>query len=358
MTVRIPAALQEKFHTLQRTIAPLSSKKAKNIFRIVLTVLLVAAVNRNLTVSAILDLFRSFKTVPVIAALVLGIAGLWFQVLRWKQVLRYQHFSIDNKKAAKNFLWGSLLGFLTPGRLGELGRGLGLDPARKSDSIIAAVVDRLSALAITVLLGIFGMLFQIVVYRIYPDMLFASLSAGLFLGVLLLYIIFMRKPLSIVILHRRIDDFFRKLQRGSPPVRSLSGLKINFYSLCAQVVLLMQTAMLLYMFGIHDLIAGFIAAGQAYSFMIFLPFFIANMGLREYSFTLFLNRLHFHIENGAGISTISLGVSTFILLNNIIIPAICGLIWSHFDKSSPSNRTPEKDVKTEEEKQAAVPNTI
>jgi flagellar biogenesis protein FliO len=54
-----------------------------------------------------------------------------------------------------------------------------------------------------------------------------------------------------------------------------------------------------------------------------MPFFVANIGVRELSFSVFLKKL----EAAPQPAAIAFGVSGLILLINIILPAILGLIW-------------------------------
>jgi len=87
------------------------------------------------------------------------------------------------------------------------------------------------------------------------------------------------------------------------------------------------------MFGAGSFPTTLIAAGQAYTFMLLLPFFIANIGLREYSFSLFIT----NITNAAApmapyIGRGSFGSATLILLINIILPAALGLVWLYTGK--------------------------
>jgi hypothetical protein len=106
---------------------------------------------------------------------------------------------------------------------------------------------------------------------------------------------------------------------------------IGCYSVLAHGFLLAQTAVLLGMFGGGAVFAGALAGGQAYGFMLFFPFFIANMGIREYSFGMFLGHGPTALS-AAGLSAAAFGASMGILLVNIILPAIVGLGWWIIEK--------------------------
>jgi hypothetical protein len=103
-------------------------------------------------------------------------------------------------------------------------------------------------------------------------------------------------------------------------IKSLLG--IGAYSVLIHVILLAESALLLTMFGCPDIAANAYTAGQAYTFMMFFPIFIANMGIREYSFGLFLGYLVPALTSG---KAVAFGASIGILTLNIILPAALGL---------------------------------
>jgi hypothetical protein len=85
------------------------------------------------------------------------------------------------------------------------------------------------------------------------------------------------------------------------------------------------------MFGSRDFQANILAAGQSYAFMLFFPFFIANMGIREYAFGMFL---------GGALVPAAFGASMGILAINIVLPALLGLGWWMVDIKKISGAPP------------------
>jgi hypothetical protein len=101
-------------------------------------------------------------------------------------------------------------------------------------------------------------------------------------------------------------------------------------SMAAHFFLIIQTILLLMMFGATGWIVNSIIAGQAYMQIIFLPLFIANVGIREYSFGLYLKQFAINQDS----ETIAFAVSSLILFINVILPALAGLIWIIFEKNN------------------------
>jgi hypothetical protein len=113
--------------------------------------------------------------------------------------------------------------------------------------------------------------------------------------------------------------------------RFLNG-RIVFYSFAAQIALLAQTAMILSIFGSASFFSNMVIAAEVYAFMLFLPFFIANIGLREYSFSMLFENMKPIFHQSFTIGSVALGVSFLILIMNILFPAVVGLCIMIIDK--------------------------
>ena len=86
------------------------------------------------------------------AALALLPVGLSLQWWKWRVLLRTAAPEVSSAAALRSLLAGFGLGLLTPGRLGELGRGLVL-PGRRMAATQLALVDRLLSAGVTLLTG-------------------------------------------------------------------------------------------------------------------------------------------------------------------------------------------------------------
>ena len=69
------------------------------------------------------------------------------------------------------------------------------------------------------------------------------------------------------------------------------------------------------------------AAAQSYALINLLPFSIANIGVREYSFGIFLSMIGGAAADRALAGTIAFGSSMVVLAVNIALPAAVGLGW-------------------------------
>ncbi len=301
----------------------IKNKKVNILFRIAITVFFFFLINKSISQADLKQLLHTINPLIVIAVLLSGIVGFYLQVIRWKYILQSRHLPCNGCIPLKTMLWGNLLGFLTPGRVGELFRGIGIDPARKSDSVVAVFIDRLLAILIVVLTGILFMIIQTVFLKISPPLI-EIISLELLVSLIII---------SLVIIN---VGYFRTKKIVSKAISLLSAIvhllnvKIVTISILAHLFLILQTVLLFQMFGSPGWVFNSIIAGQSYLQMIFLPFSIANVGIREYSFGLFLKQTIANEES----EVIAFGVSSLILFINIILPAFIGLIWIIFDKNN------------------------
>jgi hypothetical protein len=305
-----------------------SSKRLQVFLRIAVSVLFVIIVNRSITGRDTEVLFSHFSAIHIGAAFLLSIIGLFLQVTRWKMVLGRMDFIIGFKDALKTMLWGNLLAFITPGRIGELFRAVSIDNERKIDAIVAVMVERAYAILTTF---IFGFLFLIFSFVTGPELPLRYIVPMITTTLLLLFIAIFGKRCGFLFTKVKRIRFLSKIPEIKLNIKVVSW-KIFLLSIITHLFLLTQTTVLLSMFSIQDPWSSFSISGQAFAFMIFLPFFIANIGLREYSFGMFLSQNHAGID-GMSPAGIALGISSLVLLLNIVLPAIAGLIWYLFDNS-------------------------
>lgn len=88
----------------------------------------------------------------VAAAAALVPVGVALQWARWRALLRSALPQVPEAAVWRSLLAGFGLGLVTPGRLGELGRGIALSGGRRAATVLAAA-DRLLSCTVTLLAG-------------------------------------------------------------------------------------------------------------------------------------------------------------------------------------------------------------
>lgn len=298
--------------------------------RIVITVAFVVFVNKSLRRSDLVDLLKVVTWLPLLVASMLGVVSILLQVLRWQVILRAHGLPATFVDALRTMLWGFLLAFITPGRIGELLRGVALDGKRRMETIVAVVEDRSFAIACTLCAGAISMVLLWLLYK-------TAVPRIVFVPTLLVLVCLPVVAVAVLTSGKRVG---RQSVLGSwigsactygKRLLTLPLGRLLLLSTGIHLILLIQTALLMQMFSGWSLMQNGIIAGQVFSFMLFLPFFIANIGLREYAFTFFMHLVH---PDAAmlSVSVAALGISTTILIINIIAPAAVGLVWILFER--------------------------
>jgi hypothetical protein len=306
-----------------------SNKIFQWILKIIFTLLFVYIVNKNV-LAKLNTILNSVTWQHISAAFFLSFAGLFFQVKRWEIILRFQNFPVNNYIPWKTILWGNLLAIITPGRVGEIFRGLEISKDRKTDSLFAVIIDKLFIIFTVLLTGLICILsikwfLHIAItkeIKIFIITAFVVCSTGLF--ILFTGTVFDKK--------HAVTRYFNRVLKNIPRLFAPAGRRALVYSLAAHICLISQTVILLSMFGCKNILINSSAVGLAYGVMPFLSFTIGNMGVREGSFSFFLSYIGTETHNNTlSIEGISLGTSIIILFMNIVLPAFIGLMWYLLD---------------------------
>ncbi len=305
------------------------SRRTSWFLRALLTILFIAFVNRGLDREKLTILFGHLSFPHFAVALLFSLGNIYYQVRRWDLILRYEGFTVGRFTSLKTILFGNLLAFVTPGRLGEVFRGVGLEPERKADTVFAVFVDKFFITAATLAAGAACALLQVFLYGVPLNRQFVVvISVGLIISCVgLALLVYRRLPF----VPGRVGAYVERALTLAPRVFSRKGAQLVWYSLAGHALLLLQTVLLLHMYGVRDVGGGILAVGQAYAFMVFLPFFIWNLGIREYAFGMVLTQLGVSIAGGVDVAAAALGASVGIFLMNLVLPALGGLLWQYSD---------------------------
>jgi len=282
--------------------------------KIAVTAAVVFLVNKTVSKAYVPELARHCSLLLITASFLAGCAGYFLQVLRWKIILRWSSISIRFPDALRTMLWGSLLAFITPGRTGEFFRGLSLPSAKKDATLWCVAADKVFAGGAVLVFGVLGC---IVVHAKKEPYAWGHWAIVIAAGLALIA--------TCIALPLKGGRALKALKSRFVAVSKLSLYSVILLSAVAHALLLTQTALLFSMFGVNGAMNAALAGSLAYALMLLFPFFIANMGIREYSFGMFLGQVT--LSRGLTAPAVALGASMGILAINILAPAIAGLVW-------------------------------
>lgn len=122
----------------------------KLVVGLILIFMLFREINKG---QEILNAFKNANWVNVSIGLVLLLPNVLLQFLKWRYVLRTRYPEMGNGITLQSLLFGFTLGFITPGNLGELARGLFF---KKYDRLVITglnVMDKLFGMIIFITVG-------------------------------------------------------------------------------------------------------------------------------------------------------------------------------------------------------------
>jgi hypothetical protein len=282
--------------------------------KITITGFVVFLVDKNLSRHAFSGILGNITAGYILMVLILGIACFLIQVRRWRIVLLCFGYHVKKTTALQTMLWGCLLAFITPGRAGEFLRGISLQKGKKIDTVFAVAIDKILAGFGILTLGLYGLAYSALSGQNFFWAHWIILAASI--------VFFSLIPIAYLLKGRKIITWLRCRLSGFSKTKII---EICFLSLLSQLVCCIQTAILFSMFGSNLFIENTAAAGLAYALMMLFPFSIANIGIREYSFGIFLSGIP--LSGATQISQIAFASSLGILAVNIVLPALVGLAW-------------------------------
>jgi hypothetical protein len=308
------------------------------LLKIAITGVFVYLVNKSLS-SPLMQLANVRISWPVVSLVfLLAVFGLWLQVVRWKLICATRAIPISMAWALKTMLLGNLLAFVTPGKLGELFRGVSLPQVKKSDTVIAVCVEKVYDALACVLFGLAAAALHALKSGIFMGQIVIGAGAlALSIAAVILFFLLRNRRVIAFLKKKNIEKAFAWMRESFRTTGTSRIALITAYSLGIHFILICQTALLFYLCGSTGIFESALCAAEAYAFMMLFPVFMANMGIREYSFALFLARTH-GLRTGAAVPVAALFSSLSILIVNMILPAVAGLVWWFFDTRSGAKR--------------------
>ena len=166
--------------------------------------LILAYIITRINFKALLVQFKNINLYFLFTAISMNLFLIFVKAIRWKAFLIQQNLSISTKSAFSIYLSSLYIGFITPGRLGEISKALYLKQKQVTSfykGLSGAIMDRLLDLYFLILLGSVG------VY-------YLSKGKGINLEFVFLFVIVLSLP--IIILHPKVLNLlthvlFRKI---------------------------------------------------------------------------------------------------------------------------------------------------
>ncbi len=242
------------------------------------------------------------------AAAALLLPNLGVQWVKWHFLLTRVDATVEPLVSLKSLLIGFPLGMITPGRLGEIGRGWLIDLIPKKTTLTLAILDKASNLIVTVVFGLAAILF--------------SQIAG-----------WKMLSLSLVFLMAGAAALFKF--STAPAALQPTGLNVKnyllifFYSALFYFIFMLQLLFLILSFQSFNFLEGLTAAAGAFLVKTLLPISFGDLGIREGAAVFFFSKI--------GVSAAAaFNAAILLFIINVAGPAFIGLYFL-FEKSKIKN---------------------
>lgn len=237
-----------------------------------------------------------------------ALLGIILGAFRWDAFLKHARIDTRPLRSLSSFLAGCTLGFITPGRVGEFGRGICHPERPAKDLALLTLVEKVYFTLFIMLYGAvavwmsYGRMTNLVPV---PPWLVMAAVIGLFL-------VCAFAALGVV------PARFRAWMKFFPD-KPVDRLYLLTLSCLVYVLMIFQFYFIMRAFAPCGLSTAFVTYAVMLMVTTLFPFSVGNLGVREACFILFLKDLEGIPEQAA----LSAGLLVFV--QNVVIPALFGI---------------------------------
>jgi uncharacterized membrane protein YbhN (UPF0104 family) len=285
-----------------------------------LAVVLLFLLIHNVDTAAIARAWSVANPLYMVAALLLLPLNLWLQYRKWALMLRRVYPAVRDGDIRGSLLIGFSFGLVTPARIGEFGgRAVAVRDAKPSVLMGLTAVDKLSTMAITVGIGLPGVLLYGLLHPFMDRVLLVAVFTGaVALGLLVISVMSKLRGRSWHAEHwagrtyRRMTTAMRALDAST--VRIILLLSVLFY-----FTFLTQFLLLLSAFGPVNLFSAFAGISTIMLIKTIVPpVTLGELGIREGTAVIVLSHV-------GVLAAAALSASLLLFVVNLLIPALIGL---------------------------------
>lgn len=306
------------------------------LVKIGLTVALIVVLIQKVDWSAIVSEFSDIKPALFAMALAVAVLNIYIQYRKWGFLVRILHPEVPRRHVYASLLCGFSIGLVTPGRLGELGKGLFIPGISRTQATGMSILDKIFS---QLPLAMFGLLaiayfstrtssFSVWVYVL------CSVLAGALIG--LAHLVLFR-PQTLRQWIRRSSNLVARMPLTEKLTMLLSTTELFkkehflpslMYGMVFQLIIYLQTFLCVGTFHDVDILPALAASAAAMFAKSLLPIAVMDLGVREGAIIFFFGMV-------AVPSSAALNGSLLLFLINVLIPGIMGLYYVWKIKHTP-----------------------
>jgi uncharacterized membrane protein YbhN (UPF0104 family) len=253
------------------------------------------------------------------------IPNLLLQWYRWHFLLCTIEPAVPVMESVGSLFGGVLMGFITPGRIGELGRSLFLKETDRWQAFGLAFIDKLYSLVVILIAGIWGVSlflsykFDYATFIVWPVFAIAFIitTAGIAVTLHPQWIRMMLYNLSLMLPRR---DRMKRLIESLDNISKKRARTLLVFSALLYTIYILQFCLLANAFQPVPLMTALIATTSTFFTKTLLPISLADLGIREGASVFFFQ--HY------GIAKVTAFNSSILLFSiNVLIPTFFGFLF-------------------------------
>jgi len=283
---------------------------------------------KTVTLSDIYSAFRNpEKPIFILLAIFLLFPNLLLQWYRWHCLLRLIKPEVTFFESVSSLFGGMVVGFVTPGRIGEVGRPLFLKEVDRLQAVGLVFIDKFYAFVTILIGGIWGLTLLIMYlanytpFLVWPLCVIALMVSGGSI-VIALHPDWMRSLLynfSLLLTHR---DKMKRFIIGMEHFQKKQAKSFLIFSFLLYGIYILQFCFLAFAFQPISWTTALTATTATIFTKTLIPVSLADLGVREGASLYFF--LQFHVEKVTAFNS-----SILLFSINVLIPTLFGLFFLH-----------------------------
>ncbi|MBL7959396.1 flippase-like domain-containing protein [bacterium] len=298
------------------------------LFKLLVTLGIVALIFNKIQFTEIQAEFKDVIWLPLAAGMAMTVPNILIQYYKWRYLVHLLDRKISNSTIFTSLMCGFSIGLITPGRLGELGKGVFISSNSKSQLTGMAIIDKILSLWALSVLGVIS-LFYLIEFKFS----FSLWSKSLFMIIAVLFVVLLLILVFQPSFLRTLIHLSKKMVARAPFREKIFSLisasdffkKHHFmpsfyFSMIFQLIILFQLFLFINAFTGLTAVESFLAGASAMFVKSLLPIAVMDLGVREGAV------IYFFGKYGIPASS-AFNASIMLFLSNVLIPGIVGLYF-------------------------------
>jgi uncharacterized membrane protein YbhN (UPF0104 family) len=297
------------------------NKKTVFVLKAAIAIVVLALLIRRISWADMYAALRNADLNWISLSLLLLPLNFYTQFRRWQLIVKHLHPQVSAGAIMRSLLSGITLGFITPGRFGEMGRAVFIPQANWLALIGLTLVEKWYALLVVYLFGLIGLIpFLHAAFR--PVLWVPVLGTGLILVICGIALVLSPSFLSYVL--KRFDRMRRRKRLhqvlyGISQLTPRLSLALFLLTILQVLTYFTQFYLIIKAFATLPILGGFSAISSIMWSKTLLPISLGDLGIRETASVYFLGKVGVQ-------DAIALDSALLLFAINVLLPAVVGFV--------------------------------